>query len=168
MNKMEKALETCIDMLLERGYKYYDENSGIMSDDKNNSIFIFILPTGKLTIDQIKTFIMKAKQYDITHFIVIINDNITPTAKKYIHDIPDMKCELFTCSELQYNLTRHYLVPKHVKLEPRQANYIRKTTNNKLPIMLHTDPISRFYDYSTGDIIRIDRKDGSIIYRIVK
>jgi len=38
----------------------------------------------------------------------------------------------------------------------------------KIPAILHTDPVSRYYSFEKGEYIRITRKDGTMIYRIVK
>ncbi len=39
---------------------------------------------------------------------------------------------------------------------------------DKLPIILHSDPIVRYYNFRAGDILAINRADNTISYRIVR
>ena len=63
------------------------------------------------------------------------------------------------CKQLQFNVTKHILVPNHIKLDENEENFIIKKYNLKskfqLPIILKNDPISRYYNYQSGDIIKI-------------
>ena len=47
------------------------------------------------------------------------------------------------------------------------ANFKKKYTDD-IPIILKSDPISRFYGYERGDIIKVTRKSGYVMFRIVK
>ena len=65
----------------------------------------------------------------------------------------------------------HYLVPKH-ELEYKKgtvgcANF-KKKYGEDIPIIMKSDPISRFYGYERGDIIKVTRKNGYVMFRIVK
>ena len=91
--------------------------------------------------------------------------------KKLIENSVDIKIELFTQEELQYNITKHRLVPKHIKLSSDEAKEFKKTYGLKHPAMILTDPVSRFYDFKRGDVIKIVRMSGEdefVTYRIVK
>ena len=76
--------------------------------------------------------------------------------------------ELFNILELQIDITEHELVPKHEKTTKEEKEELEKKYKGKLPIILHTDVISRYYFFQRGDYIRITRKDGNVVYRIVK
>ena len=39
---------------------------------------------------------------------------------------------------------------------------------SKIPFLLKTDPIVRYFNFEKGDIIKVIRKDNYISYRIVK
>ena len=43
-----------------------------------------------------------------------------------------------------------------------------KRMGQDIPIIYKGDPVSRFYNFEKGDIVRILRKDNTIGYRIVK
>lgn len=168
---INQAVSTCIDMLIHRGYTHYNEELN-MFEHSTNKLMLFILPVGKLTLVQIRHYISKTTEYDVNHCIILVNDTITPIARKHISEIP-IKCEVFTMSQLQYNITKHKLVPKHTKLTPNQAITIKEKygKNEKgekcLPRMYITDPMARFLGLSVGDVVRIERNDGNIVYRMV-
>ena len=90
---------------------------------------------------------------------------------KIIDDAKEFKIELFHVDELQYNITTHYLVPKHeihCKKGTKECLKFKKTYSDNFPILLRNDPISRFFDYEKGDVIRITDSDGFVSFRIVK
>ena len=111
------------------------------------------------------------KKMDVSHCIIVYRDSATPVAKKIVEESKDINIELFTEEELQYNITKHYLVPKH-ELEYKKgtvacANF-KKKYGDDIPIIMKSDPISRFYGYERGDIIKVTRKNGYVMFRIVK
>jgi DNA-directed RNA polymerase subunit H (RpoH/RPB5) len=76
---------------------------------------------------------------------------------------------------LMFNITKHFLVPKHTKYNGRKIDLCEKlliNNTNKLPVILHSDPISRYYDFKYNDVIEIKRpvKANKIskVYRICK
>jgi DNA-directed RNA polymerase I, II, and III subunit RPABC1 len=79
----------------------------------------------------------------------------------------DLKIEFFSNNELKINRTTHDLVPPHILMTGPQADEIKSRYINNLPVLLKTDPISKFYGFAKQDIIRIERQGGSIAYRIV-
>ena len=102
------------------------------------------------------------------HCIIIYSGSSTPMATKLADSSVEIEIELFTEAELQYNITKHRLVPLHRKLPDEEAEQFKKTYGLKFPVILRTDPISRFYHYKRGDVIKIERKGGFISYRIVR
>ena len=57
------------------------------------------------------------------------------------------------------NITHHALVPKHEKINLSDINFCVKN-NEEWPKLYTTDPISQYYDYKPGDLIRITRTIG--------
>lgn len=172
---MERALNTVRNMLEQREYtiRQVDEEKFIGTNEENKSIVVFTTLIEKFNVDRIKEKIVILNAINENHCIVIYNDSITSIAKKSIENSIDKKFELFTLDELQYNITTHRLVPKHVKLSDKEATVFKKRYGVKFPVILTTDPVSRFYNFQRGDIIKIIRKDSStdfpfITHRIVK
>ena len=175
---MEKAYETCVEMIQQRGYVIIDQDDErILGTRENRStgaeeqICVFLTNTSKFNVESIQEYISMMKKMDVWHCIIVYRDNATPVAKKIVEELKDMVIELFTEEELQYNITKHYLVPKHEIAYKKGTvgcvNFKKKYSDN-IPIILKNDPISRFYGYERGDIIKVTRKNGYVMYRIVK
>jgi DNA-directed RNA polymerase I, II, and III subunit RPABC1 len=170
---MNRAIQTVKEMISQRGYKNIEENDEYIIGNKNkeDKIVFFIQPVSKFNVEQSKIFIKKLKNIGINHGIVIYTDNVTSTARKALITSLEYKIELFTLIELQFNLTKHRLVPEHVPLSKIEVKNFKIKYNNKwgkFPIILKSDPVSRFYDFGRGDIIKIIRQGGYTSYRIVK
>lgn len=89
--------------------------------------------------------------------------------KKKIEIDSDKKIEFFNYKEFLTDVTEHELQPTFEKISDSETLKDIKTkikNINKLPKMLLNDPISKFYDYEQGDIIKIDNK-GILSLRLV-
>ena len=181
MNKNEKALETLREMITQRGYKIEDnekdneDNQTYMIcsrvNKKNERIVIFTNPIAKFNVDRVKEFVSVLNEIHISHCIVVYTDSVTSMAQKIIENTVEFQIELFTIGELQYNLTKHILVPKHICLNDEEAKEFRKKYGLRFPVILKTDPVCKFYNFKRGDVIKIVRNsDGNeyITHRIVK
>lgn len=173
-SETEIAISTVIEMVSQRGYKvtFTDESHIICIDDKgDDQIVIFTRPVIKFNVDRIKEYISILDKMNQKHCIVIYTDSVTAPTKKLVQNSVDIKIEIFTLEEMQYNITNHRLVPTHTRLSPNDAKEFKETHGNKFPAILLTDPITRFYNYQRGDVIKITRKSVRgeyITYRIVK
>ena len=158
---------------------------------------VFIITATKFNVESIQEFMSMMHKMNLKHSIIVYKDAVTPMAKKIIEEnkginpffqlsqpyeriiilifiliFIDMDIELFHVDDLQYNLTKHYLVPKH-NLAYRKGrkgyiNFKKSYDADKFPILLTSDPVAKFYHYQKGDIIRITRQNGFVSYRIVK
>lgn len=174
---MEQAFKISIEMIQQRGYIIIDQDEERILASRENEfgeeeqICVFITNTSKFNVESIQEYISMMKKMEVYHCIIVYRDSATPVAKKIVEESKDMVIELFTEDELQYNITKHYLVPKHEILFKKgtlgAASFKKKYSDN-IPIILKNDPISRFYCYERGDIIQITRKNGYVMYRIVK
>jgi DNA-directed RNA polymerase I, II, and III subunit RPABC1 len=173
--KEKQAIKVTLEMLIDREYKidYSDNNFTneqpyiIKATKSNNIIIVFINEDDKLNIQGIKDKISIMNKENATSCIIIYKSSVTSSAKKSLETL-EYEFELFALHELQLNITRHRLVPRHTRVISSEKEELDKNYKGKLPIILHTDPISRYYSFKRGEYIRITRKDGSIIYRIVK
>jgi DNA-directed RNA polymerase subunit H (RpoH/RPB5) len=158
-------------MLTQRGYE-------ILEDDEENIRITALKPDGqqmivifnstpKFDTKSMKEVISIMNSMQVTHSLVIYSDSIT-TTKNTIDRMEDMCIELFAMEDLQYNITKHRLQPQFERLSQQEAEEFKKLYGAKFPIMRVDKPISKFYNYQKGDIIRITRQNGYIIYRIVK
>ena len=174
---MDKAIITVKDMIHQRGYVISeddDEEKFIGVNKNNESIVVFTTLVDKFNVDRIKEKIVTLNDIGVNHCIIIYGSSVTSMAKKLVENSIENRFELFTIDELQYNITHHRLVPKHIKLPDKEAIEFKKKYGLKFPVILKIDPVSRFYDFKRGDIIKIVRQDPDqkgctyITHRIVK
>jgi len=73
--------------------------------------------------------------------------------------------EVFSLKELQYNITRHKDVPKHIICSNVKKQEILEKYSvgpHQLPIIKLTDPVCRYYNASKGQLVKIIRRSESI------
>ena len=89
-----------------------------------------------------------------------LNTVMVDDLKKYKEK---MNISLFLGDHLLFNVTKHFLVPKHVLLTDAQKAEFIKTSKekdlvSKLPKIFETDPISKYYGAVSGQIFKITRE----------
>jgi DNA-directed RNA polymerase I, II, and III subunit RPABC1 len=170
---MQKAYETCLEMIQQRNYKVLDRDDEriLALKPDNTQMCVFVTNATKFNVESIQEHISMMSKMNLNHSIIVYKDNATPVAKKIIDESQDLIIELFHVDDLQYNLTKHYLVPLH-ELYAKKGSVknidFKKKYGDKIPILLKTDPVSRFFGYQKGDIIKITRKNEYVTFRIVK
>jgi len=177
-----QAIKVLYEMILDRGYiidyidkDYLDRESYCLKGTKNNientnnsnTILCFINGDDKLNIQGIKDRISIMNKEGSTKCIIVYRSSVTSSAKKSLETL-EYDFELFGLHELQLNITRHRLVPRHERVLLSEKEELDRNYKGKIPVILHTDPVSRYYSFERGEYIRITRKDGTMIYRIVK
>lgn len=166
---METAQKICKEMIQQREYIIVDENDEYITANKNDGdpVCIFFCNSSKFNVDKLKEYISTMNEININHSIIVYSGIITTYVQKII-DASDMfKIELFDCNDLQFNITKHRLQPIFEKLDEKEAEQFRKKWGRFGTLKIE-DPISKFYNYSKGDVIRVIRKDNTISYRIVR
>ena len=94
-------------------------------------------------------------QYGTQHLLIVYIENITPFAQKELkNSFPDISTEFFRLDELQYNITKHVIVPNFkVMKKSERLNLLQTVALRDLPRMLTTDPVSRYYNWKRGTIV---------------
>ena len=74
----------------------------------------------------------------------------------------------------KFDITQHYLVPKHVKLTEDEKSELLKRYNitlKQLPAIKDIDPMAKLINAKPNDVIKIIRKSPtigeSVFYRVV-
>lgn len=168
LDKMNTAKNIIKEMMMQRKYEFDTEENDTLIYNKpdNNQIIIFFSDTDKFNVKNIQLFISVMNNLDIFHAIIVYKDGVTSFTKKAIEQSVEIKFELFAMEDLQYNITKHRLQPQFIKLN--NVEEFKKKYGTKFPILKIDDPISKFYAYEKGDIIKVVRKNNTINYRIVK
>jgi DNA-directed RNA polymerases I, II, and III subunit RPABC1 len=137
---------------------------------------IYLIPEPKVSvkkIKQIKEFIEESSRC-YRCLLLVYKQLITTFAKQYIISDVKLYVQLFSEKELMFNITKHTYVPKHTVLsleEKRQVLRQYRTAASHFPLLLHTDPVCRYYGCVPGQMVRIDRSSETCgeytVYRIV-
>ena len=157
-----KFLDTINELLLDRKYekssiKVDDNIITAIDNDGKKCIIIYEYDNEKIN----KQIVMEIiDTYEITeneYLILILNSksNININLKKEIFIKPLI------------NINKHKLVPKHELLTENEINNLSMDIN-KLPLILKTDPVIKWFNFKIGSIIKITRSTDEIYYRKVK
>ena len=115
----------------------------------------------QLGLDALSSFInVLNKISHCKHLIIITPVPLTPPANKKLKDYPAFKIEVFLEKDLTFNVTKHKRVPRHLGLSPFDSDLFITSNNlnpDHLQILLTTDPVSRYYGFTEGQIVEIHR-----------
>lgn len=165
------AKEICVQMMNQRGYLIDNENDKFtkMKDSEGEVVMVFMDESPKLNKQMISNYISCMNTENCKHSVIVYSQSVTTMTSKSIEQSVDIEIELFSADELQFNITKHRLQPKSFKkLSNTENEYFRKHYGTKIPILKRSDKISRFFNFSPGDIIMVvDRRD-IVSHRIVR
>lgn len=136
-----------------------DNIKPIIDITSNNIKIIYYTPL-KFKWADVKKFFDDEEPFKL--YILIVQEPITQTNIKSINAL-NLPIEIHLISKLQFNITKHHLVPKHEVITDRAEieNILEKyKLKNKyqLPIILKTDPVARYYGMKNGDVVKIIRR----------
>jgi hypothetical protein len=135
---------------------------------------VFFVENTKVTVDVIKLTIATTidrkdkKGFGLNHVIIVHSRPLTPDARSMVQmtehtmkspeEMKDdvFRFETFTFHEMSFDPIA--IVPPH-RLATEKVPF-----KNKLPVILHTDPIARYYCFPRGSIVEIE-ENGVISYR---
>jgi DNA-directed RNA polymerase subunit H (RpoH/RPB5) len=169
---MDKAKETCIEMLTSRGYTNITSNEVshmIVCNEDGDQVIVFMEDNAKLNKSMVSKYMTVMNGVGITHCIIVYSDTVASMTTKSIDDTFDFEFEVFSKLELQFNITKHRLQPKSFRsLNLKEAANFRRLYGIKFAVMRTSDPIARYYNYKKGDIVEITDRRDLVHYRIVR
>lgn len=176
MNNQEsirKSFKTILEMLQDRGLDISNINETLLHDtmainghktgfliEFKDIKLIYYLST-KFKWSELKKLFENLTNTDSTLYILIIADKISQNNMKSIAEL-NLNMQIFNIKELQFNITKHELVPKHEVIHDQEEikrildGYCLKN-KFQLPIIMKSDPMSRYLGLKNGDIIKIVR-----------
>ena len=105
------------------------------------------------------------EEFDL--IVLIVREKLSSANMKTALELGDSihaQIQVFSLPELQFNISKHILVPKHTLIkssnEERIASIIQSLnikSKVQLPIILKTDAMARFLNARPGDIVEILR-----------
>ena len=115
----------------------------------------------KIGKDQIKPITEYIIMKEIPNSIIITQVMPSPSALDDLNSSPSFNIQHFVYDELSFNVTKHFLVPKHTLLSPEEVDQLTQSTDkvqlDKLPTISTLDPISKYYGAIQGNVFSIDR-----------
>lgn len=143
---------------LERSKLTFDKPTNvsykIVGKNGNLSIVAFTIERSKVTIDIVKTVISLTPIKDI---VLIHEMALTPDANNAVKINKIFRFETFTFATMMFDPIS--IVPYHYKIEERPKEW------TKLPIILSTDTVAKYYNFKRGDIIAIEEDEAVLAYR---
>lgn len=125
-------------------------------------------------LKQVRKQMLQKDAENISHYIIILSKPSTSIGanqpnetNNYINKELRKSSEIFYLSELQYNVTKHYIVPKHELIKDvAQKEYIMNEYSAKhmtqFPLILSSDPVVRFIGGKEGHLIKITRNPSHV------
>lgn len=166
-----KHVKVVKEMLNDRKHNIENETKDyILSNNSDTKMLVSKVVHDKISISLIQNVLLECKSFKCSRYIIFYTHSVTPMAKKIIQTSRHLNVTIETMNikEVSFNITHHYLVPKHDIVKSRDILEELKPQREHLPVLRKMDPVSKYYGYKRGDIVRITRKDKTIMYRIVK
>lgn len=179
-----KSFETILEMLNDRKEDIGDISKGhieeILKKDNIkqvieiiiNDIKIVYYTPSKFKWSEVKKYFEDEKPYKL--YILVIQESITQYNMKSI-SASSVNIEIHPINRLQFNITKHILVPKHEVIKDKDEidnvlKMYRLETKSKLPIILKSDPVAKYFGLKPGEIVKITRISETageyIMYRV--
>jgi len=192
-----KIRKTVLEMLEDRKYnipkseyidfdefciKYNSKNIDIFIDsgsEELGKIYVYFHNENKsLSKVELKNKINKLiEQYEDEKLkiIILLKEKGIGSILKEVNKNEYKNIEIFLNKNMIFNITHHQLVPKHILLNDEEINVLLEkysTTSNKLPKLLRSDPIAKYYGMKPNQVCKIIRKSPEVgnypYYRLVK
>jgi DNA-directed RNA polymerase subunit H (RpoH/RPB5) len=169
---IEKAKKYMVEMFIDRGYSQYDievnDDNIIGQSEELGSIIGVFVSENKLSVNTLRDIISACESADMKRLVLVYNESITASANNTLKSITSVFVELFCITELMYNPTTHRLSSKHERVSEEEAKAIKTKYGKDLPILLRSDKMARWYNFKSGEIIKVTRPSEHVIYRIVR
>jgi DNA-directed RNA polymerase subunit H (RpoH/RPB5) len=112
-------------------------------------------------------------KHNTTHCIIVYRNKCTPTAAKEMQSFEGIQIEPFKMDEVVVCPIDSKLVPEYHLLDNIEAQRVRdKFGESRLPTILTTDPVQRYYNGKVGDIYLVIARFGALQaeykYRVVR
>jgi len=97
--------------------------------------------------------------------IIVVREPPQSSQLKAVASFKKTQVQFFTLKELQFNISKHHLVPKHSIVQEADvpgllADFMVKS-KSQFPHILKTDPMARYLNAMPGDLVKIVRPSPS-------
>lgn len=186
--RLWKSRETILEILADRGYSDTNIHTSLTIDEfvnwigedgecvamdamtiivekqtkKGKIIKTMVSWIPKLGVPQLGALTHRMKMEDCQNMIAVTHKEIKHQAHAFIASMTKMNIyiQVYTISELQFNISKHRLVPKHTLATKKEVKTLLEAYGVKkfdLHKILSTDPMVRHLGARKGDVLRIER-----------
>ena len=194
-NTLFKIRRTVLEMISDRKYiiplsenidfeefiiKYNNKNLDIhILDENKGNIYIHFhnepKSIAKSDLKNLVSSLVQKYEDENIKIIILLKEKGNGSILKELFKEEYKNVEIFMNKNLIFNITHHEYVPKHTILSKEEENEVLQKynlTKNKLPKILKSDPVARYYGMKNDQICKILRKSPevgeAIYYRLVK
>ncbi|ELP94824.1 DNA-directed RNA polymerase I, II, and III subunit RPABC1, putative [Entamoeba invadens IP1] len=201
LTRVYHVWKTVLDMLKDRGYVTNDldhqttldefrERVGVGADgvdrgkltikavregSADDGIIVLFAKDDKMKTEVFRSYAEEVQGQECKRAIVVYRGQLSSVIVQFVNSSEQkVKWELLLEDELIVNVTKHVLVPEHIKLTDEEKQAVLKkyqVKESQLPRLLKSDPIAKYYGFERGDVIKIIRKSETagryVTYRAV-
>lgn len=112
-------------------------------------------------VKTMRTFCIHIAEKNFSTGLFIYQQSMTPSALKLIPTVAPATIETFQESDLIVNITKHTLVPKHIRLsddEKKELLQRYRLKESQLPRIQREDPVARYLGLKRGHVVKIIRR----------
>lgn len=160
------------EMMVQRNFQEYKSGDGYIVGKNDNKEYIYIkIFNSKLELNVVREFL--SSKFTITHSGIFVKNTYKQVAQLiiicksfqnlHVKEFKEMSNHIQLMKEDFFNINITKIAPKHEKVNQTLIQNVKE-----LPIIREDDPVCIFYNYIKGDVIRVIRKDGEIVYRLVR
>ncbi|AUF82170.1 DNA-directed RNA polymerase subunit Rpb5 [Tetraselmis virus 1] len=179
-DQVVKAWRTSREMLKDRGLDVTENVGDLEVASMAKEAFTFGLEIAPTVYVVFHTSLQSVKKQDVfssaegaSHIVLILNtkntiggsskpNNATVKSQYTEAEARGVNIEIFTLKEMQYNVSKHVLVPehKHIKGDTNVSDVLKQLcVKNRylLPAISPEDPMARYLGLKIGDVIKVKR-----------
>lgn len=134
-------------------------NNKVLFEIVLNSVKIVYCTSSKVKWADLKKHFEDEPSYSL--YICVIKDKMSQNNTKMLTSLK-LNVQVFDIRHLQYNVSKHILVPKHEIVKDDEE--VKKLIHNlnlkskfQLPLILKTDAMAKYLGLKNGDVVRITR-----------
>lgn len=125
------------------------------------TLWVEFCPEASVGVKTMRNFCMHIAEKQFSTGIFVYQTNITAAAQKLFPSVAPASIETFQESDLIVNITKHVLVPKHIRLsteEKKQLLERYRLKESQLPRIQREDPVARYLGLRRGQVVKIIRR----------
>jgi len=166
-------LQVVKEMMVQRNFQEHRSGYGYVVGKNDSKEYIYIkIFNGKLELNAVREFL--SSKFTIRSNSSILVKNTTKNVVQlviicknfqnlHVKEFKEMSNHIQLMKKDFFNINITKVTPKHEKVDQRIIQNVKE-----LPIIKEDDPNCIFYNYVKGDVIRVTRRDGEIVYRLVR